>query len=123
VLDSGDYTASLAELAHGRGAACKACSSARPQARAAGRLYGIGVAAIVEPSVSNMGYISTVLTAEQRAKAGPKNGAIASATVGHRPARRPERRRRFGAGGTGPHHRVRAGGGRRLRAAALSRWP
>ena len=33
-----------------------------------------GVAAIVEPSVSNMGYISTVLTAEQRAKAGPKNG-------------------------------------------------
>ncbi len=50
-------------------------------ARAAGRLYGIGVAAIVEPSVSNMGYISTVLTPEQRAKAGPKNGAIASATV------------------------------------------
>ena len=49
--------------------------------RAAGKLYGIGVAAIVEPSVSNMGYISTVLTAEQRAKAGPKNGAIASATV------------------------------------------
>ena len=28
-----------------------------------------------------MGYISTVLTPEQRAKAGPKNGAIASATV------------------------------------------
>ena len=41
----------------------------------------VGCAAIVEPSVSNMGYISTVLTPAQRAKAGPKNGAIASATV------------------------------------------
>jgi 2-furoyl-CoA dehydrogenase large subunit len=46
-----------------------------------GRLFGIGFAAIVEPSISNMGYLSTVLTPEQRAKAGPKNGAIASATV------------------------------------------
>jgi 2-furoyl-CoA dehydrogenase large subunit len=53
----------------------------RNAARAAGRLYGIGFAAIVEPSISNMGYISTVLTAEQRAKAGPKNGAVAAATV------------------------------------------
>ena len=31
------------------------------QARAEGRLYGIGYAAVVEPSVSNMGYITTVL--------------------------------------------------------------
>ena len=38
--------------------------AARPAARAAGRLYGIGVAAIVEPSVSNMGYISPVLPPE-----------------------------------------------------------
>ena len=50
-------------------------------ARAEGRLYGIGFAAIVEPSVSNMGYITALLTKEQRAKAGPKNGAIATATV------------------------------------------
>lgn len=79
VLDSGDYhrlmqmTAERADL--------PALRQRQAQARAAGRLYGIGVAAIVEPSVSNMGYISAVLTAEQRAKAGPKNGAIASATV------------------------------------------
>lgn len=79
VLDSGDYE-KMTDLA---------LAAAREQglherqlaARASGKLYGIGVAAIVEPSVSNMGYISTVLTAEQRAKAGPKNGAIASATV------------------------------------------
>ncbi|MGV3499459.1 MAG: xanthine dehydrogenase family protein molybdopterin-binding subunit [Hydrogenophaga sp.] len=79
VLDSGDY----ARLTHMAMAEAQARQLGERQraARAAGRLYGIGVAAIVEPSVSNMGYISTVLTAEQRAKAGAKNGAIASATV------------------------------------------
>lgn len=79
VLDSGDYhrlTAMAMAAAREQG-----LWQRQAAARAAGRLYGIGVAAIVEPSVSNMGYISTVLTPEQRAKAGPKNGAIASATV------------------------------------------
>ena len=38
-------------------------------------------AAVVEPSVSNMGYITTVLTVEERRRAGPKNGAQATATV------------------------------------------
>lgn len=79
VLDSGDY-ARLTRMAVAE-AQAKQLAERQRAARAAGRLYGIGVAAIVEPSVSNMGYISTVLTAEQRAKAGPKNGAIASATV------------------------------------------
>ncbi len=79
VLDSGDYAGALA-LAQ-KHADMPALHARRDAARAAGKLYGIGCAAIVEPSVSNMGYISTVLTAEQRARAGPKNGAIASATV------------------------------------------
>lgn len=79
VLDSGDYHRAL-ELAAER-ADMPALYARRDAARAAGMLYGIGCAAIVEPSISNMGYISTVLTPEQRAKAGPKNGAIASATV------------------------------------------
>ncbi len=79
LLDSGDYLEAircgideggLAEL-----------RSRRDAARAEGRLYGIGYAAIVEPSVSNMGYITTVLTASERRKAGPKNGAQATATV------------------------------------------
>jgi 2-furoyl-CoA dehydrogenase large subunit len=56
-------------------------SRRRAQARAAGRLYGIGFAAVVEPSISNMGYITTVLTPEERRRAGPKDGAQASATV------------------------------------------
>src|SRR5581483_4432467 len=53
----------------------------RDKARAEGRIYGIGYTAVVEPSVSNMGYITTVLTAAERRKAGPKNGAQATATI------------------------------------------
>ncbi|MEO8080296.1 MAG: molybdopterin cofactor-binding domain-containing protein [Caldimonas sp.] len=79
VLDSGDYHR-LLELTEAA-ADMAALRARRDAVRAAGRLYGIGVAAIVEPSISNMGYISTVLTAAQRDRAGPKNGAIASATV------------------------------------------
>jgi 2-furoyl-CoA dehydrogenase large subunit len=79
VLDSGDY-ARLTGLAL-EAAQHEGLRERQAGARAAGKLYGIGCAAIIEPSVSNMGYISTVLTHEQRSKAGPKNGAIASATV------------------------------------------
>ena len=57
------------------------CARGRTAARAEGRLYGIGLTAVVEPSVSNMGYITTVLTPEERRKAGPKNGAQATATI------------------------------------------
>src|SRR5580692_1731311 len=53
----------------------------RDLARAEGRLYGIGFAAVVEPSISNMGYITTVLSPQERQKAGPKGGAQAAATV------------------------------------------
>lgn len=79
LIDSGDYRAAL-ELAARRGD-LDALLKKRDAARAEGRLYGIGYAAIVEPSISNMGYITTVMTKEARAKAGPKNGAITSATV------------------------------------------
>jgi 2-furoyl-CoA dehydrogenase large subunit len=79
LLDSGDYSASVAlGIEQGELAALK---QRRDTARAEGRLYGIGYAAVVEPSVSNMGYITTVLTPADRRKAGPKNGAQATATV------------------------------------------
>lgn len=61
MLDSGDYVR-LTEMAMAQADALQLPERQRA-ARAAGKLYGIGVAAIVEPSVSNMGYISTVLTA------------------------------------------------------------
>ncbi len=79
LIDSGDYHAAV-DLAAKQGGLTDLLAR-QAQARAEGRLYGIGYAAIVEPSISNMGYITTVLPAEARAKAGPKNGAIASATV------------------------------------------
>ena len=79
VLDSGNYHALAHEVMNK--AQALGLFDKQAQARAQGRLYGIGLAAIVEPSISNMGYITTVLSAEQRAKAGPKNGAIATATV------------------------------------------
>ncbi len=80
LLDSGDYAKAL-ELAIEHGG-LRELRARRDEARAQGRLYGIGYAAIVEPSISNMGYITVALTPEERAKAGPKNGGIAAATVG-----------------------------------------
>ncbi|MEO7404202.1 MAG: molybdopterin cofactor-binding domain-containing protein, partial [Burkholderiales bacterium] len=79
LLDSGDYPRAVA-LAIEEGGLAELIAR-RDAARREGRLYGIGYAAIVEPSISNMGYISAVLTPAARAKAGPKNGAIATATV------------------------------------------
>ena len=79
LLDSGDYQEAIARGVEA--GALKELKARRDAARAEGKLYGIGYAAVVEPSVSNMGYITTVLTAAERKKAGPKNGAQATATV------------------------------------------
>jgi len=79
LLDSGNYQEAMRRaLADG---GYDELVARRDAARREGRLYGIGFAAIVEPSVSNMGYITTVMPADARRKAGPKSGAIASATV------------------------------------------
>ena len=79
LLDSGNYQEAIRQgITDGALAELK---SRRDAARAQGKLYGIGYTAVVEPSVSNMGYITTVLTPSERRKAGPKNGAQATATV------------------------------------------
>ena len=84
LLDSGDYARSVDRAVQEGGLAeLKAC---RDAARAEGRLFGIGYAVVVEPSISNMGYITTLLSPEQRARAGPKNGALATATVAFDPS-------------------------------------
>ena len=79
LLDSGDYQQALKTLENSP--EFRDILDRKEQAQKEGRYYGIGIASIIEPSVSNMGYITTVLTKEQRKKAGPKNGAITSATV------------------------------------------
>ncbi len=79
VLDSGDYRGAVDRAVAEGGLA--ALRRRRDQARCEGRLYGIGFAAAVEPSISNMGYITAALTPAERHKAGPKSGAQAMATV------------------------------------------
>ena len=79
LLDSGNYQEAVRRAVQEGGLA--ELKTRRDAARAQGRLYGIGYTAVVEPSVSNMGYITTVLTPAERRKAGPKNGAQATATV------------------------------------------
>ncbi len=79
LYDSGDYEACLddaLELARYDERRVE-----QAEARSEGRLVGIGVACVVEPSVSNMGYITLVQTAEERAEALPKSGNAEGATV------------------------------------------
>jgi 2-furoyl-CoA dehydrogenase large subunit len=79
LYDSGNYQAALG-LAE-KGGHVAELYARRDAARRAGRMYGVGIAAVVEPAISNMGYITTVLTPQERDKAGPKGGALATATV------------------------------------------
>ncbi len=79
IYDSGDYPRCLdrlAELADYAG-----MRAFQSEARASGRLVGIGLAVVVEPSVSNMGYITLVETAATRAAGLPKSGNAETATV------------------------------------------
>src|SRR5579872_3448551 len=79
LYDSGNYARAV-EIAAGDGR-LEDLKKRRAAARAQGRHYGIGFAAVVEPAMSNMGYLSTLMTAQAREKAGPKNGAISMARV------------------------------------------
>jgi len=64
LLDSGDFPATLEAAA--RDGELDDLLARRDAARGQGRHYGIGFAAVVEPSVSNLGYITTALTAEEQ---------------------------------------------------------
>lgn len=79
LIDSGDYQRVI-EAAVQQGGLDE-LRQRRERARQDGRLYGIGYAVVVEPSQSNMGYISTLKTDLERERAGQKDGAVASATI------------------------------------------
>jgi 2-furoyl-CoA dehydrogenase large subunit len=79
LLDSGDYGRAV-DTAVADGGLAKLLAW-RTAARGHGRIYGVGFAAVVEPSVSNMGYVTTALPAEERRRAGPKSGAHATASI------------------------------------------
>jgi len=79
LIDSGDYQKAL-EIAC-RDGQLDELKERQRKARAEGRHYGIGYAAVVEPAQSNMGYLSTINPWEYREKAGHKGGHVAYATV------------------------------------------
>jgi len=79
LYDSGDYAAVLdkaLELAD-----YEALHARVSAARVAGRLAGIGLTCIVEPSISNMGYITLAQTADERARSLPKSGNAEGASI------------------------------------------
>ncbi len=79
LYDSGDYAACLdraLELAR-----YEELRARVDAARTEGRLAGIGLACVVEPSISNMGYITLAQTAVERAAALPKSGNAEGASV------------------------------------------
>ena len=79
LYDSGDYAACLdraLELAR-----YDERRAEQATARAEGRLVGVGIACVVEPSISNMGYITLAQTAPERAAALPKSGNAEGALI------------------------------------------
>ncbi len=79
LYDSGDYEACLdraLELAR-----YDELRDRVARAREEGRPAGIGLACVVEPSISNMGYITLAQTAVERAGQAPKSGNAEGASV------------------------------------------
>ena len=79
LFDSGDYQKAI-DLGVNE-ADLEELKRRREKARAQGKYYGIGYAAIVEPGQSNIGYLSTIVPSEEREKAGHKGGSVSHATV------------------------------------------
>ena len=89
LYDSGDYAACLDDALE---AADYEAQRRRQADRRAGgntgdrrRRLGIGIACVVEPSISNMGYISLAETAEERSRGRPKSGNAEGATLAMNP--------------------------------------
>ena len=79
LYDSGDYAACLDRAVELVG--YEQLRARVDAAREAGRIAGIGLACIVEPSISNMGYITLAQTAVERAAGLPKSGNAEGASV------------------------------------------
>ena len=79
LYDSGDYQQAI-DKATGDGRLDDLLAR-REKARKEGRMYGIGFATVVEPGMSNMGYLSTINPVEMRERQGPKNGAVSMVKV------------------------------------------
>ncbi|MBI4493052.1 MAG: molybdopterin-dependent oxidoreductase, partial [Chloroflexi bacterium] len=81
IYDSGNYPAALERALELAG--YDQLRREQQAARAQGRLFGLGLAATVDPSVSNMGYVTIAYPPETRARPGylPKAGAAETGLV------------------------------------------
>ena len=79
VYDAGDYGAALEKTLDLAG--YEDLRAERARARAEGRLFGIGLATAVEPSGSNMAYVTLAQTPEERARAGGRSGGLGTCTI------------------------------------------
>jgi 2-furoyl-CoA dehydrogenase large subunit len=75
LYDSGDYEACLDQ----------ALDLARYEERRADPRVGVGIACVVEPSISNMGYVTLAQTSDERGEQLPKSGNAEGATVAINP--------------------------------------
>ena len=107
LYDSGDYAACLDRALELAG--YEELRARVDAAREAGRIAGIGLACVVEPSISNMGYITLAQTAVERAAGLPEVRQRRGCLGRRRPARRHHRPARDDAAGPGPPHGRRAG--------------
>jgi 2-furoyl-CoA dehydrogenase large subunit len=73
VYDSGDYPAAVDLLV--RNAKYQDLRERQREARSRGEYYGIGVATVVDPSATNIGYVGLATPAEQRAGGRGKSGS------------------------------------------------
>ena len=89
LYDSGDYAACLDDVLEAADyAGHRRRQDERRRSGAAqppGRRLGIGLACVVEPSISNMGYISLAETATERSRGRPKSGNAEGATLAMNP--------------------------------------
>ena len=79
IYDAGDYEAGLDKTLDLAGYA-ELCAE-RGRAREEGRLFGIGMATAIEPSGSNMAYVTLAQTPEERARAGGRSGGLGTCTI------------------------------------------
>ena len=79
LYDSGDYEAVLHDALARTGWRDRLAE--REAARAEGRLVGLGIACVVEPSISNMGYVTLAQTSDERGRQLPKSGNAEGASV------------------------------------------
>jgi len=79
VYDAGDYPKAF-QMALDK-IDYKKIRKEQQQARKEGRYIGIGLATVVDPSVTNIAYVSLALTPDQRAKGHPKSGSGESVIV------------------------------------------